>query len=81
MARRKFPGQRAFRIMARTIHIASVVLFLGAVMYGASPRASGLVLVVSGGYLMADQIFRDGKDHFRYLSFWVVTTKILVLSW
>jgi hypothetical protein len=80
MAKRKFSGQRPLRIAIRTIHIASVVLFFGAFLYGESPRASGMALVLSGAYLMADQVYRDGRDYFRYLSFWVIFIKILVFA-
>ena len=73
---RRYPCQRALRIAARTLHIASAVMVLGAIVFGQEPTAWKWALALSGSVIMADDLYRYGWAWFRWLQFWAVATKI-----
>lgn len=64
------------RISLRTLHIASAVMVLGAIVFGHEPTAWKWVLALSGVGIMADDFCKYGTDWFRWLQFWAVATKV-----
>jgi hypothetical protein len=76
---RVFRGQRTIRILFRTVHIGSVVTFMGAVLCGQTPTGSLHLLLFSGAYLVAEQFYRYGPAYLRFASFWTVVTKVAIL--
>ena len=76
----KYKGQRAFRIVLRTIHLLSVMFLAGSVFgHGVVDRLPLAILVMSGGGLMADEFLRYGTDILRWASFWSIAAKIALL--
>ena len=74
------PAQRIVRTIIRTIHIGSVVMFMGSHLFSSSPGVALNVLIVTGLYLMFDQYIRDGADYFRYATFWSTLFKVFLLG-
>ena len=71
--------RRWLRIAARTLHLGAMAFVLvGAVQHAIPPSAVSLLLL-SGGYLVADSLWRHGTDVFRFLHFWVVAAKLVLL--
>ena len=78
-SKRHYPGQRTLRITARTLHIASVAVVLGAVLFEGEPGGWLYTLVFSGLAIVADDFYRYGVDWLRYLQGWGVLLKIGLL--
>ncbi len=77
---RRFRGQRGIRTMVRTAHIGGVVVFMGAILGGGFSVVGGVVLGLTGVYLVVDQLIRDGSAHIRFAVFWAVVLKISALT-
>jgi len=82
---RRYRGQRALRITLRTLHIASAVMVLGAIVFGHEPTAWKWALAGSGVGILADDLYKYGVAWLRWLQFWAVALKvglvILGLAW
>ena len=77
---RRFPGQRALRIMVRTVHIGCAAMFLGALTFVGHPGAWGEALLWSGAALIAEELYRYGFAWFRWLQAWVVMGKLCLFA-
>jgi len=80
MPRRTYPGQRLVRILLRTGHIAAAALVIGSAVRGEHPQDSILALLLTGGAITLDFIWRDGEDWFRFLGSWVVLLKLVLMT-
>lgn len=74
---RRFPGQRWVRIGLRTVHLGCVAMVLGAATFAHERLDLWLAgLLLSGGLLVVEELYRYGRDWFRWLQAWVVLTKL-----
>lgn len=73
---RHFPGQRAIRISVRTVHIGAAALVIGAATFGGDSGYALPVLLISGLYIVADHLFRNGLDWFRFFGSWATLLKL-----
>ncbi|TNE89028.1 MAG: hypothetical protein EP330_12575 [Deltaproteobacteria bacterium] len=71
---------RWLRIAARTVHLGAMAFVLVGACDGTIPGDAVAALVASGGYLVADDVRKHGPDLFRYLQFWAVVAKLLLLT-
>lgn len=77
---RRFPGQRALRILVRTAHIASAGIVLGAVTLGAEPGPWLASTMATGALLIADDLYRYGLHWLRFVQAWVILAKLALLA-
>ena len=71
--------RRWLRIAARTLHLGAMAFVLVGAVQPAIPPSAVSLLLLSGGYLVADSLWRHGTDVFRFLHFWVVAAKLVLL--
>lgn len=76
---RRYPGQRAIRITARTLHIACAVMVLGAEVYGGESGSWGVALAITGLVIIADDLYKYGIDWLRYVHGWAVLIKVALV--
>jgi hypothetical protein len=69
---------RWLRIAVRTVHLGAMAFVLVGAFDGALAPGAVTGLLLSGGYLVADNVRRHGADVFRYLNFWVVVAKAML---
>lgn len=74
-----FPGQRALRIVLRTVHIAAIGWLLGAAIYQAPSEGPVLATMLSGGAMVVEALARYGADWLRFVGSWVVLCKLALL--
>lgn len=79
MTIRRFRGQRALRIAFRTLHLGAVAMLLGSAVFadGLGPWLEAVLL--TGGLLVGEELYRYGSDWFRWLQSWVVLGKLALL--
>ncbi|MCP4804277.1 MAG: hypothetical protein GY884_02930 [Proteobacteria bacterium] len=53
-----------------------MALVIGAAMYGADLTLSLELILLSGGALAAEELYRHGLDWFRWVQAWVVLAKL-----
>ncbi len=76
-----YPGRRAVRITARTVHLGAVIIIVGGAFWEHEPSADWLaVLVLSGGIIMADDLYRRGEAYFRWVQFWGIALKLAAVG-
>ncbi len=74
---RKFPGQRWLRISLRTVHLGCVAMVLGGAAFGRQDLDLWLAgLLLSGGLMVVEELYRYGLDWFRWAQAWVVLIKL-----
>ena len=76
----RYPGQRALRITARTVHLVSMALVVGGAVFDEIGTTWLAVLVVSGGAIVADDVYKYGDDWFRFAQSWAVLTKLILMA-
>lgn len=76
---RSFPGQRALRITARTLHIGAIAVWMGAVVYDGDSGWWPWVAAMTGFVIVANDVFKYGRDYFKYLLSWVILLKLCTL--
>lgn len=76
---RRYPGQRALRITARTAHIGTAALTLGAATFDGDAATWAGAALVTGLVIVADDLFKWGLLYLRMLQSWVVIAKLALL--
>lgn len=74
---RRFPGQRWVRITLRTAHLACVAMVIGTASFAQDQLDLWLAgLLLSGGLLVVEELYRYGLDWIRWAQAWVVLAKL-----
>jgi hypothetical protein len=78
---RKFPGQRWLRITLRTLHLGTVAMVIGSAAFQGPELDLWLAgLLLSGGLLVVEELYRYGLDWFRWVQAWVILTKLALFA-
>lgn len=73
---RRFFGQRVLRITLRTLHIGSASMLLGAMSFTGSAGDWGPAVLLTGGGLILEELYRYGVAWFRWTQAWVALVKV-----
>ena len=76
---RSFPGQRAARITARTVHIGAIAVWLGSYVYNGDSGWWPIVAAITGFVIVASDVFKYGIDYFRYMLSWAIALKLSII--
>jgi hypothetical protein len=76
---KRYAGQRVLHIAVRTVHLGAVAMVLGSIAWGDHPAEWIALLVVSGGALVADDLYRYRASYFRYAQSWAILLKLALL--
>lgn len=80
MSGRRYPGQRALRITARTVHIASAGLVLGGALWDQDVEGWAAALVASGTVILVDDLYRYGMAYLRYAQGATLVAKLAIVG-